>query len=201
MAVAALQLAVAKGCDVFVTSSKPAKLAAAREMGAKGGVLYTDASWPKQLAALLASSTGSSPSPAASLNSRSPLDTMFDLVIDGSGGPALNEYLRLVRSGGKIVLYGATAGLVDGDRPFQLHTLFLRNVSLRGSTMGSDRDFAGLVEFVAEHRLVPLVDACFPLSEYERAFDRMRHGQQMGKLVLICDQSQLSLQASLQSKL
>ena len=79
----------------------------------------------------------------------------FDAVIDGSGGPAVNDYLRLLRPGGTVVLYGATAGLVTGDRPLNLHALFLQNISLKGTAMGSDREFAAMVQFVAQHRIGP----------------------------------------------
>lgn len=48
VALFALQFAVAIGCNVWVTSSSPAKIAKAVEMGAKGGVSYKDDNWSRQ---------------------------------------------------------------------------------------------------------------------------------------------------------
>lgn len=45
----ALQYAVAAGAMVWVTSSSPSKIKAAKELGAKGGVLYTDPQWHKRV--------------------------------------------------------------------------------------------------------------------------------------------------------
>jgi NADPH:quinone reductase-like Zn-dependent oxidoreductase len=38
---------------------------------------------------------------------------------------------------------------------------------------------------VNSKKLIPKVDQVYPLAEAEKAFDRMRAGDQVGKLVLI----------------
>jgi zinc-binding alcohol dehydrogenase/oxidoreductase len=48
----AVMLAVQSGAHVLVTSSSEDKLARAGELGADGGVLYTDADWPSELRTL-----------------------------------------------------------------------------------------------------------------------------------------------------
>jgi NADPH:quinone reductase-like Zn-dependent oxidoreductase len=37
----------------------------------------------------------------------------FNAVIDGTGGPALNDFVRMLAPGGVIALYGATVGPCD----------------------------------------------------------------------------------------
>lgn len=75
-----LQFAVAKGCNVFVTSGDGAKIEKAKELGAKGGVLYKSATWEKELKALL------------------PKDRPFlDAVIDGAGGDIIKRSGRLLK--------------------------------------------------------------------------------------------------------
>ena len=69
VALMALALAAARGCRVWVTSSRPEKIRRAEALGAAGGVLYTDDAWPKMLQGLL-------PKDRPSL----------DAVIDGAGG-------------------------------------------------------------------------------------------------------------------
>jgi len=194
VAVFALQFCVALGCSVYVTSSSPAKIAAAQQLGARGGVLYTNSAWPAQLLQMLRDHSGSSAAGGE----------WIDAVIDGAAGPALNDYLRILRLGGSIVLYGATAGVPSGKDTLRLHALFLKNVSLKGTTMGSEREFSEMVEFVRAQQLRPLVDSCFPLPAFELAFERMRDGKQMGKIVLLCQEHAFPLSgvsSALQSKL
>ena len=62
--------------------------------------------------------------------------------------------------------------------------LFYKQVSLLASTMGSPAEFAALLEFVARHRIAPVVDRIFPLAEGAAAFDHLEAGAQFGKVVL-----------------
>ena len=50
--------------------------------------------------------------------------------------------------------------------------------------MGSPADFAGMTTFVAQHKIVPVVDRVFPLAETEAALRHMESGAQFGKIVL-----------------
>ncbi|MDW8236252.1 MAG: alcohol dehydrogenase catalytic domain-containing protein, partial [Bacteroidia bacterium] len=50
VAVWALQLAVAAGAEVWVLSSHPDKITKAQQLGAQGGMLYTQPDWSQQLA-------------------------------------------------------------------------------------------------------------------------------------------------------
>ena len=156
----AVSLAVMAGARVFVTSSSPAKLARAAELGAAGGVLYTDAGWPEQLREL----TG----PA-------------DLVID-SIGSTWPQSLSLLSGGGRLVNFGATGGdqATVAVRPFYFgqHTIL-------GTTMGSPRDFAGLLELIAGHPCwQPSIEAVIPFDEVAAAHERMERREHFGKLVL-----------------
>lgn len=105
----------------------------------------------------------------------------FDCIIDGAGGQNLNTYIRQCRPGGKIVVYGATAGRCDR---LNLHWLFLKNIDLCGTSMGSSHEFGQMVEFVRQHRIRPVVDRVFDFKDFALAFDRMRDKAQFGKLVL-----------------
>lgn len=75
VALMVLMFAVAKGCNVFVTSSSAEKIDRAKSLGAKGGVIYKDEEgWPKTLRKLL------------------PKDRPFlDAVIDGAGGDIVSS--------------------------------------------------------------------------------------------------------------
>ena len=75
-----LQFAVVKGCNVYVTSGDQAKIDKAKAMGAKGGVIYKNPDWEKELKKLL------------------PKDRPYlDAVIDGAGGDIIKKVLRLLK--------------------------------------------------------------------------------------------------------
>ena len=156
----ALQFAVAAGARVWVTSGSPDKLARAGSLGALGGANYRDADWAERLAKLAGG---------------------FDVIVDSAGGDGFARLVDLAAPGGRIVFFGATTG---NPKLFEMRKAFFRQVSVLGTTMGSPADFAGLLRFVVEHRLVPVVDSVRPLAEAEAAFRRMAAGEQCGKLVL-----------------
>ena len=89
VAVSALQFAVAAGAKALVTSSSAEKLSRASELGAAAGANYKEEGWAKTL--------GGEHGP-------------IDLIIDSAGGEGYNDLLDLVKPGGRVVNYGATAG-------------------------------------------------------------------------------------------
>ena len=50
--------------------------------------------------------------------------------------------------------------------------------------MGNDSDFENMLDFVNENKISPLIDRTFDLEDTVQAFDRMKEGKQMGKIVL-----------------
>jgi NADPH:quinone reductase-like Zn-dependent oxidoreductase len=75
-----LQFAVAKGCNVYVTSGSAEKIEKAKQMGAKGGVSYRDEGWEKELKKQL------------------PKDRPFiDAIIDGAGGNVIAKAVKLLK--------------------------------------------------------------------------------------------------------
>lgn len=161
VALMALSMAVALGCNVFVTSGDQHKIDQAISLGAKGGVNYKEDRWHKSLGKLVDG---------------------IDLVIDGAAGSDFNNYLSLCNPGANIVVYGGTAGKINNVSP---QLLFWKQISIKGSTMGSLRDFTDMVSFVNEYKVVPVVDSEYVFDDYKSAFDRLSSGEQFGKVVLI----------------
>ena len=156
----ALQLAVAAGANVWVTSSSPQKIEQAVALGAQGGFNYKDEDWPQQMLQQAAAP---------------------QLIVDSAGGPGYAALLDLAAPGGRIVNYGATAG---PPAKLELFKVFWKQLRLQGSTMGSPADFATMLKFVEEHRLAPVIDSVRPLAEGNEAIESMRSSSQFGKLVL-----------------
>jgi zinc-binding alcohol dehydrogenase/oxidoreductase len=155
-----LQFAVAAGAEAWVTSSSEEKIARAVALGAKGGFLYSRPDW----SAAAAGAPG-----------------LFDVILDSAGGEGFGHLVDLAAPGGRIVFFGATRGNVP---EFPLRKVFWRQISLLGTTMGSAKDWAAMVEFVGRHQLRPVVEKAFPLEDAVAAFDLMERGGQFGKIVV-----------------
>ena len=161
VATIALHLARAAGCRVVVTSSSQEKLARARELGAGGGVDYTQGDWPAAVREL----TGG---------------RGVDVVVN-SVGSTWADSISCVRPGGRVVVFGGTGG---GKVELTVRPVTLGQVSLLGTTMGSPRDFAGLMAAVAHADWAPVIDSVRPLAEAAQAHAREEAGDHFGKLVL-----------------
>jgi D-arabinose 1-dehydrogenase-like Zn-dependent alcohol dehydrogenase len=86
--------------------------------------------------------------------------------------------------GGVIVSYGMTLG------PTMDWTMgaVLKNIELRGSTMGSRKEFREMVQFVREKKIKPVISHVVQgldnIKEIDGLFDQMKSGSQFGKLVV-----------------
>ena len=151
----AVSLAAQAGARVLVTSSSQEKIDRAKELGAEGGVLYTEEGWAEAVG---------------------PVDVVLDSV-----GSTWRESLKALRRGGRLVVFGGTGG---PEVTLDVRALYLNWQSIRGTTMGSGRDFAALLRMVEMGTWHPVIDSVRPLAEAEAAHDRMKAGEHFGKLVL-----------------
>lgn len=160
VALMALQLAVAAGAEVYVSSSSAEKMERAIQLGAKSGVNYREAGWDKTLKQVAGG---------------------FDVIIDSAAGDGFSMLPGLCNPGGRIGLYGGTLGKVNG---LSMQVVFWKQLSILGSTMGSPKEFKAMLAFVAKHEILPIVDSVYALTEGQKAFERMGSVQQFGKIVL-----------------
>lgn len=107
-----------------------------------------------------------------------PVDVAADLV----GGSSFPELLNVLRPMGRYVAAGAIAGpMVRLD----LRTLYLKQLELIGSTMGTHEEFDELVEHIHAGDLKPLLAGSYPLSEVRSAHEDFKAKSFFGKLVLV----------------
>jgi NADPH:quinone reductase-like Zn-dependent oxidoreductase len=156
----ALQFALAAGCQVFVTSGSGEKIEKARQLGASAGVNYKAQDWAEQLLQL---SGG------------------FDVIIDSALGEGFAKLPDLCRPGGRIVVFGGTAGNIP---PLNGRKIFWRQLQIIGTMMGSPDDFKAMLDLVNEHKIIPVIDEVFPLSRANEAVSKMAGSSQFGKIVL-----------------
>jgi NADPH:quinone reductase-like Zn-dependent oxidoreductase len=156
----AVQFAVAAGARVFVTSSSPEKIMQAIKLGATAGYLYTQEDWFKELV----SQWG-----------------FMDLIHDGAGGKGFSSLIEAARPGGRIVNYGGTAGAPE---KFDIFKVYWKQLSLLGSTMGSESDFSAMLNFVSRHKIAPVIDQIFDFENANSALQRICNCAQFGKIVI-----------------
>lgn len=152
-----IQYAVAAGARVIVTSRSAYKREKLTEIGAHV-VLDTMDDWKEQLA-----------------------DETIDLVIESVGAATFQRSLDVLKLGGRIVVFGATAGdTVELD----LRSFFYGQYTLVGSTMGSREEFRDMLAFISDHEIHPVMDKMFPLERAQEACNRLLENKQFGKIGL-----------------
>lgn len=167
VALFALIFAVGAGANVYVTSGSQEKIDKAIQMGAKGGVSYKEKGWEKKLKELLPKNR-----------------KYLDAIVDGAGADVCEKGAKLLKDGGVISCYGMTTS----PKMTWIMPDVLKNIDLRGSTMGSRAEFSQMVKFITDRKLVPPVSKVAHglqnIKELDELFEEMRHGSQFGKLVV-----------------
>lgn len=103
-----------------------------------------------------------------------------DVVVDNVGITFPLSF-RSAAKGGRILTVGNSGGpKFEIDNRF----IFGKHLSIIGSTMGTQNDFATVMDLVFAGKLKPALDRSFPLSEASAAQERLEHGEQMGKITL-----------------
>ena len=161
VATATLAIAKALGGRVVVTSSSPDKLERARELGADATFNHKT----EDVVAGVKEITGGG----------------AHVVVDDVGEATWKRSLDAARPEGRVCVCGATTG---PNPPANLHRIWWKQLTVFGSTMGSQADFEAVYDLVVSGRAVPVVDAVFPLAETAAAHARLEAGEQLGKIVL-----------------
>ena len=162
VSLAALRIAKLHGARVIVTSSSDVKLAAAKQLGADVTLNHRTQQVSQEVRAFT--------------NKRG-----VDIVVENVGAATWDESLRSLCRGGRLVTCGATSGPQVG---LDLRRLFWHHWSLLGSTMGNAAEYAEVVRRLGQGELRPVVDRVFPIARAREAYERLRKGEQLGKVVV-----------------
>jgi zinc-binding alcohol dehydrogenase/oxidoreductase len=155
-----VQIASALGASVFVTSGSDEKIEESKELGAEGGVNYNSKDWSKELKSMAGG---------------------VDLSVDHVGGDAFNALVSLAKPGGRIVVFGATAGPTPKMMTIRVA---LKHLDVLGTAMGTAEEFGAMLDLYAEHGLRPKVNEIFELQDIASALHLMEEGSGIGKIVL-----------------
>lgn len=160
---AGIQIAKDLGARVITTAGSEAKRALGLELGADAAVDHRDAAWPKEV---------------KRLTDGRGVDVVFEHV-----GPATwrGSMGSLARNGRLVTCGGTTGAKVDVLLPH----LFIKNLSLLGSTMGPMSAFPAIFDKLASGAYTPVVHDVLPLSEVQRAHELLEGREVVGKIVLV----------------
>ena len=151
VATALIVLARSAGLRVWVTSRSAHKRATAVELGAH-----------------------------AAFDSDERLPARVDAVMETVGRATWKHSIRSLRSGGMVVVSGATTG---DDPSADLTQVFFLQRSVVGSTMGTRGELQRLVSFCDASGVRPVIDSVIPLHDARDGFERMLAGDAVGKIV------------------
>ncbi|MFL5865178.1 MAG: zinc-binding dehydrogenase [Solirubrobacteraceae bacterium] len=157
----AIQIGAACGARVFVTSSTDEKLERARNLGAVDGVSYQDPDWPERVVSLAGGG--------------------LDAAIDSYGGPSWEGALRTLRVGGTLVSFGDTSG---PETTLTTAEVYWRWRTVRGTSMGSPREYRAMLAHVQSASWRPAIDSVFALEQMDEAARRLDAADRFGKIVL-----------------
>jgi NADPH:quinone reductase-like Zn-dependent oxidoreductase len=105
-----------------------------------------------------------------------------DVVADVVAGEGLSSLIDVLEVGGRYVTAGAIAGFkvtVDWRK------IYLKHLSLFGSTMGTQQESTDIVGYVAAGKLKPLLAGVYSLEQLVQAQKDFKKKQFFGKLVVV----------------
>jgi NADPH:quinone reductase-like Zn-dependent oxidoreductase len=168
-----VQFASALGATVILTSSSDEKLKVGSALGATHLINYrTTPDWETEVKRL----TGGRGA---------------DAVIDLGGPSTIPQSVLAAGPGGTIV---TVSGVIGSDSPasmqdvvvnnLPLGQILMNNLRIVAITVGSVRTHRELSEFVSETGIKPHISHVFDWEDLDKAFETMRAGEHVGKIVL-----------------
>ncbi|MGV0071258.1 zinc-dependent alcohol dehydrogenase family protein [Mycobacterium colombiense] len=163
VSVFAVQLAKLAGAHVIATTSSTHKAQVLQSLGADEVVNYrTDAQWGQRVRQLTEGRG-------------------VDRVVEVGGPATIEQSLRAVAVGGEVTLIG----FLSEDNPGIDYFLLKGSGAItRSITVGDRTELESLVRAVTTSGLTPVIDEIFEFSDARAAFERMRDGKHLGKLVI-----------------
>lgn len=159
---------------VLITGASGGVGSAAVQLARRRGAHVTAATSPAKREALQALGADAT----LDRNDVFPTDA-FDVVIDLVGGPRWPDLLEALASRGRYVTSGAIAGpIVELD----LRTLYLKDLTLIGSTRQDPRVFADLVGYIERGEIRPVMAETYPLRDLRAAQEAFLAKAHIGKI-------------------
>ena len=164
-----VQLAKLAGAHVIVAASSDEKLARLKEIGADEGINYQTENFMKEVhrrhgkPRFVAGGGG------------------VDVVVNFTGGDTWVPSLRCLKTNGRLLTCGATAGF---DPKEDIRYIWTFELNIMGSNGWLPEDLDALLGLVREGKLKPIIDRRLPLEEARDAFRQLEERRVFGKVVI-----------------
>ncbi|HBB84682.1 MAG TPA: alcohol dehydrogenase, partial [Sulfitobacter sp.] len=159
---------------VLITGASGGVGSAAVQLAKRRGAHVTAQTSPAKIDALKALGADEALDRDATL-----LEDAFDVVLDLVGGGRWPKLLDALVTRGRYVTSGAIAGpIVELD----LRTLYLKDLTLIGSTRQEPAVFSDLVGYIERGEIRPLLAESYPLKNLRRAQEAFLEKSHMGKI-------------------
>ena len=171
VSVFAMQWAKMVGARCIVTSSSDEKLARMKQLGADEGVNYAaHPQWYKPVMEL----TGGRGA---------------DMVVNNVGMSEVDNCLEASASNGRIMHVGSNSVQPGRKDPTpeplkRLGLLIIRDLTLKGITVGSRKMFADLMQAMAQHDIRPIIDRVYDFEQANEALAYVSSGDKIGQFVI-----------------
>lgn len=117
----------------------------------------------------------------AAFDSEADWPVQADVVFENVGAATWERSVRALAPSGRLVTCGGTAG---SKVELSLPRLFFKQHEIIGSTMGSYEEFHQVTELVEQGLPVVIDEVVDTLAAFPAALDRLRLGDQLGKIVV-----------------
>lgn len=165
-----VQLAKMAGAHVIAAASSEDKLARLKAIGADDGINYRDADFMREVHRRY----GKPLFPVGGGG--------VDVVVNFTGGDTWVPSLRCLRSDGRLLTCGATAGFEPKE---DIRYIWAFELNIIGSNGWLPEDLHSLLALVRQGRLVPVIDRRLPLEDAREAFRMLDERRVFGKVVVV----------------
>ena len=169
---AAIQLAHQVNANIYTTISSAERKAKVLELGATAAINYKQYDFAVEMGKLIQ-------------------DKGIDVIIDFVGADYFTRNLQLLNPGGRLIcvgLMGGTKAEISLDRivmhRLQIKGLIMRKRSIAEKRAITQRFSKPWMPSLAERKIHPVIDSIFPLSEVQKAHERMESNANIGKIIL-----------------
>ncbi len=105
-----------------------------------------------------------------------------DVVIEAVGTPTIEESIRSLRVGGRLVIIGNVNP--DEIYPLRLGYLILKDISLIGNVRSNKPDIAEALKLLSRGSVKPIIAATYPLDKFNEALEHMKDSTRIGKVII-----------------
>ena len=159
---AAVRIAKLLGARIIATVGSEEKVKMIEMMGVNDVINYNDEDFAKKV---------------IELTEGKGVEAVFENV----GPETWDKSISCLAKGGKLVTCGATSG---PDINLDLRTLFMKQLTVYGSIMGTRKELFEIMKFILSGQLRVTIDSIFELKDVKKAQEKMLARENVGKIMV-----------------